>query len=153
MLIKTELRLISSILSLTPSDNCWRQAKSQLVVSRSLGFQITKIVTIFEKKKKKKTLITDCLCSVSIRPTTNMINHDNTATFCEIRNCVNILLGMVSHIEFLYSFIWILMKHSYSNCSGLCCEWILNTCMKKYDGNTSVYMIKHISMFYLEVSM
>ena len=40
-----------------------------------------------------------------------MTNHNNTVTFCEIRNSVKILLGLVSHI------------------------------------------IKHISMFYLEVSM
>ena len=53
-----------------------------------------------------------------------------------------------------YSFysIWILMNHGYSNCSGLCCGRILdyNLCEKKY-ANTSVYMIKHISIFYLEV--
>ena len=35
---------------------------------------------------------------ISIRPTTNMtINHDTLATFCEIRNCVIISLGMASH--------------------------------------------------------
>ena len=39
----------SSILWLTPSDNCWILTR----VSRSLDFQITKIVAIFEKKKKK----------------------------------------------------------------------------------------------------
>ena len=37
------------------------------------------------------------MCSISIRPTSNMTNHDNTATFFEIRNCVKILLSMVSN--------------------------------------------------------
>ena len=35
--------------------------------------------------------------SISIRPITNMTNHNKTATFCEIRNCVKILLGILSH--------------------------------------------------------
>ena len=50
-------------------------------------------------------MITDCMCSVSVRPTTNMTNHDNTATFCEIRNCVKILLGMVNRrVSTVYGF-------------------------------------------------
>ena len=47
--------------------------------------------------------------SISIRPTSNITKHDNTATFCEIRNCVEILfnLGMVSHrISTVYGFWW-----------------------------------------------
>ena len=36
------------------------------------------------------------MCRISIRPTTKMTNHNNTATFCEIRNSVKILLDLVS---------------------------------------------------------
>ena len=37
------------------------------------------------------------MCWISIRTTTNMTNHNNTATLCEIRNSVKIHLGLVSH--------------------------------------------------------
>ena len=108
-------------------------------VSQSLGFQITKIVEIFEKKKQK-TFITDCMCWISIRPTTNMTNHDNTATFCEIKNSVKILLGLVSHrVSTVNGFWWNIVC---SNCSSLCCGWILdyiNLCEKKYGNTSKVY--------------
>ena len=78
-------------------------------VSRSR--KATKIVAIFEKKNQtnkqtnKKPFITDCMCWISIRPTTNMTNHNNTATLCEIRNSVKILLGLVTHRVFTVLFM------------------------------------------------
>ena len=45
-------------------------------VSRSLDFQITKIVAIFERKKKK-TFDYSLHVLISIRPTTNMTNQQH----------------------------------------------------------------------------
>ena len=53
-----------------------------------------------------------------------MTNHNNTATCCEIRNSVKILFGSVSHrVSTVYGF-W--SNIVCSNCSGLCCGWILD---------------------------
>ena len=82
------------------------------------------------------------MCSISI---TNMTNHDNTATFCEIRNCVDILLnlGMVSHrvstvMDFDGTQLFVLVY----TVGGY---WII-TYVKKY-GNTSVYIISIFQCF------
>ena len=48
-----------------------------------------------------------------------MTNRDNTATFCEIRNCVKIFLGWLVK-EFL-QFIDFGETYFVSNCSGLYC--------------------------------
>ena len=86
------------------------------------------------------------MCWISIRPTTNMTNHNNTATLCEIRNSVKILLDLVRHrVSTVYGFWWNIVC---SNCSGLCCGW-----MWKIWQYNCVHNIKHISMFYLEVSI
>ena len=70
------------------------------------------------------------MCWISIRPTTNMTDHNNTAKFCEIRKSVKILWGFVSHrVSTVYGFWWNIIC---SNCSDLCCGWILdyNLCEK-----------------------
>ena len=63
------------------------------------------MVAIFEKKKKKKLLLqTACVeyqLGLLLLNMTNHNNHDNTATFCEIRNSVKILSGLHVVIEFL----------------------------------------------------
>ena len=43
------------------------------------------------------------------------------------------------------------MKHN--KCSGLICGWILDYNLCEKYGNTGAYIIKHISIFYLKVSI
>ena len=63
------------------------------------------MVAIFGKKKL--WLQTACVQYQLGLLLFNMTKHDNTATFCEIRNCVNILLGIVSHrVSTVYGFWW-----------------------------------------------
>ena len=76
-----------------------------------------------------------------------MTNHNNTATLSEIRNSVKILLGLDSHrVSTVYGFgeTWFIVY-------AVGGYWII-TYVKKYS-NKSVYIIKHISMFYFEVSI
>ena len=54
-----------------------------------------------------------------------MTNHNNTATLCEIRNSVKILLGLVTHKVSTVLFMDF-GETVCSNCSGLCCGWILD---------------------------
>ena len=98
------------------------------------GFPDHKNGSNFWKKGKKKLLLqTVCVeyqLGLLLLNMTNHNNHDNTATFCEIRNSVKILSGLVSHwVSTVYGFWWNIIC---SNCSGLCCGWILdyNLCEK-----------------------
>ena len=81
-----------------------------------------------------------------------MNNHNKTSTFCEIRNSVEILLGLVV-IEFLHFMdfgeIYFVVTVLVYAVGGY---WII-TMWKNMAIQVSVYIIKHISMFYLEVSI
>ena len=90
------------------------------------------------------------MCWISIRPTTNMTNHNNAATFREIRNSEKILSDLVSHrVSTVHGFWWNIIIVVTVLVYAVGGYWII-TYVKKY-GNTGVYIIKHISMFYLEL--